>query len=126
MLSKYVLGLIINAGAIGITLLFLLAFSQQPMNENFPVLLAAFCICQVLQGVILPIMFKMGVEKGRMVMMAVLLVPTLLIMMGNNFFNSVFNEQNLRLLAYASPVLIVLTVVVSVLVSLHIYRHKEF
>lgn len=78
-------------------MLFLLAFSQQPLNEIFQVLLAAFGICQVLQAVILPIMFKMGVEKDRMVMMTVLLVPTLLIMMGNSFFSSVFNEKSLRL-----------------------------
>lgn len=91
-------------------------------------------ICLILFSIVLPIMFKIGVEKARVFMIAIFFIPAIMlflffeIMEKNNI--AMPNEATLEMVfkfgAVGLIILTVLIVFISYKISLSIYNKKEF
>lgn len=126
--SKYILGLIFLIIAFAITMLFSLIFSNLNLSENILSSLAILSVGIIVISVIFPILFKFGVEKGRILMMIALFAPTGIIVLLSKLGLEIpaVNEEILKLLIYLSPVFALVLFAISVLISLSIYKNKEF
>jgi len=96
------------------------------LNEALTVLLSITAVATVIFAIQLPIMFKFGVEKGRLLMMIVFLAPTFLAMYLPKSGLPAPSAELLKTLAYTSPLIIVILLLISVKISLKIYQSKEF
>ncbi|SHN75554.1 ABC-2 transporter permease [Desulfitobacterium chlororespirans] len=74
-------------------------------------------------ALILPLLFKFGVEKSRLIM---LLIPSVIIIMLPQLGIEPPSAQTLRFLGYLSPLLIAGILLLSVKISVGIYNKKEF
>lgn len=123
-LSKYFIGLI----SISIGLLIMTVFNLfLPVKEgnSFFISLIFFGLSIVFLSILLPVIFKFGVEKGRMAMMLTLFLPAILIMVASKINLPVPNAEAIKIAAYFSPVIIILILLVSMSISLRIYTKKE-
>ena len=138
-LSKYVffiMSIIIGivVGIISSSLINIISDSNVGIDEILVTSIMVPCIFAILFCIIIPIVFKIGVEKARVVMMAIFFTPTIL---GFIFFKMAEkanipmpDEATLDMIFKFGLIgLIVLTVVfifISYKISLSIYNKKEF
>jgi ABC-type transport system involved in multi-copper enzyme maturation permease subunit len=125
-MSKYLLGLIFMTAAFVISILLNMVFSNMPINENTLTALGNFFAGLTLMAVIFPLLFKFGVEKGRILMMIVIFIPVAAVMMISKIGIPMPAEEKLEQLIYFLPIIGVLLFIISIYFSLRIYRKKEF
>ncbi len=123
-LSRYVLSLL--TALVGLVLTFIVCWvmSKNPV-ESLNVSLALLCVGTIFASLVLPIIFKMGVDKGRIIMMIVFLVPFLLAFL----LPKTGIQPNEAMLAKAIvfvPIAALVLLILSVYVSISIYKKKEF
>lgn len=125
-LSRYVLGLIFLIASFAITTFFMSAFGKTPLIEAISFGGGIFVTGIIFMDIILPMLFKYGVEKGRIFMMLVLFVPTgaliLISKLGFTFPESPPTEG----LIYILPLIAAAASAASVSASVAIYGKKEF
>lgn len=80
-ISKYLLGLMISGAAFIIFLALNLFTSSGSIRESLLTSAMLFAVGITFMALVLPILFKYGAEKGRLMMMLVLFVPTGLIVL---------------------------------------------
>lgn len=126
--SKYALGLIFLILASAITMIFSLIFSSIPIKQSILTNIAVLSTGILLISIVFPILFKFGAEKGRILMMLVLFAPTaaLILLSKSGFKFAAIDERAITSLIYLSPAVAVIILAASVLISLSIYRKKEF
>ena len=78
-----------------------------------------------LVSLILPFIFKFGVEKARLIMMAVVLIPTVLITAISGMDISLPEWKEPEKIVWLFPVAAITILIVSVAVSKKIYDNKE-
>lgn len=88
--------------------------------------MAFISIGMIAVSVILPIIFKFGVEKGRMLMMAVIFFPIILAFLLKQMNLPMPSEKTIEILVYFSPAVAILMNLISVSISKTIYQKKEF
>lgn len=138
-LSKYVffiMSIIIGivVGIISSSLINIISDSNVGIDEILVTSIMVPCIFAILFCIIIPIVFKIGVEKARVVMMAIFFTPTILgfiiFKMAEKANIPMPDEATLELIFKFGLIgLIVLTVVfifISYKISLSIYNKKEF
>jgi ABC-type transport system involved in multi-copper enzyme maturation permease subunit len=123
-LSKYVLGLMLGAVALALNLAFYL-WSGVKFGETVITSLAFFGVTMLFMSLIFPIVFKFGVEKGRMLMLLVLFAPTALVVLASHLGLRLPEAETLKSLAYMAPAVLLVVFAGSVLLSLSIYARKE-
>lgn len=126
-LSKYVVGLILAVAATAVATA-MTALSGGSIGETVA---ASIAIPMVYHSILLPLMFKFGVEKSRIIILAGVVVPAV----GISFLeesgrlsgviNALGSVQVSSALAYGAMVLIVIYTA-SVLISLAVCRNKEW
>ena len=126
-LSKYVVGLILAVVATVVAVA-MTALSGGSLGETVA---ASIAIPMVYHSILLPLMFKFGVEKSRIIILAGVVVPAV----GISFLeesgrlsgviNALGSVQVSSALAYGAMVLIVIYTA-SVLISLAVCRNKEW
>lgn len=124
--SKYILGLIFLVASFILSMLFNSFFSNISLMENVMTCLATLSIGMVIMSVIFPLIFKFGVEKGRIFMMIVLFAPTALILLLSKFEISMPDEETIKSLLYLSPIVAAVIFIASIYISMSIYNKKEF
>ncbi|NTV79322.1 MAG: ABC-2 transporter permease [Clostridiales bacterium] len=139
-ISKYAVWFLVMAGALTISVLTSIVmnlFFKESIIEGIVSVLAVEGVYVILLSIVIPIMFKLGVEKGRMVMMAVLIVPSILaILIGTMAEKSgmiinpekinLFVENYWYLLVGCALALVVVTVFISYKVSVLVVEKKEY
>lgn len=138
-LSKYVffiMSIIIGivVGIISSSLINIISDSNIGIDEILVTSIMVPCVFAILFCIIIPIVFKVGVEKARVVMMAIFFTPTILgfiiFKMAEKANMPIPDETTLELIFKFGLIgLIVLTVVfifISYKISLSIYNKKEF
>ena len=126
-LSKYVVGLILAVAATVVAVA-MTALSGGSIGETVA---ASIAIPMVYHSILLPLMFKFGVEKSRIIILAGVVVPAVGISFLeesgrlNGVINALDSVQVSSALAYGAMVLIVIYTV-SVLISLAVCRNKEW
>lgn len=128
--SKYVLGVMMNVAAtilVTIVSIILMPFmGDVEIGEILTVVAVTGMASLVLLAVILPLLFKFGVEKGRMLMMGVVFLPTMLVILLGQMGIPAPDPELLKLFGYASPVLAACLLLISYNISSAIYQKKEF
>ena len=125
-LSKYILGLILSSFALVLNFIAQIFMGTEMNTENITVIFVIFGISILFISLLLPIIFKFGVEKGRMLMIVVLMLPTLIIMLLPEIVKTPPSEEMIVKALYALPFIIVIFYLLSIFISVNIYKKKEF
>jgi len=129
-LSKYILGgILILAGFLTVSAASIAVVAitgEMPVGEAIFTSFAVSTASLALQAILLPILFKFGVEKGRFILLPLFLVPMATIFLLSKLGFSLPDTHTLKLLAYLSPAVVILIVTASVFLSIRIYLKKEF
>ncbi|WP_313639674.1 ABC-2 transporter permease, partial [Paenibacillus sp.] len=124
--SKYVLGL--SFSLLGVIIFFLCnLLTKVELSLNLTTSLVFLGLGILVLSLTLPILFKFGVEKGRILMMLIFFVPAGIIMLLPNLGLSFTrpSENLLKMLTYAAPVALIAIALISIMVSIRIYQRKE-
>lgn len=87
--------------------------------------LVFFSLGMVFASILLPLMFRFGVEKGRMAMLVVILLPALLVLFLPKQGAAVPDQALVEKLLGLLPLIALVVVLGSILLSCAIYRRKE-
>jgi ABC-2 type transport system permease protein len=128
--SKYLLSLILTAGGTALSLLvsvlYILFTHSGSFSEALTVGYTLFVVGMVFVAVLLPLIFRFGVEKARLLIVAVFAIPTAIFVALSNFGNLQAPDPQLlvRLLAF-SPLILTVLLALSYFLSRAIYLKKE-
>lgn len=125
-ISKYILGII--ASLISVILNYIAQFllGTEVNGDSILMISMVFYASILFFSILLPIMFKFGVEKGRLMMFIVLMLPTFIVLLFKDNFNFTLNQDLLDKAMYGLPLLIIAILLLSMLLSIKIYKSKEF
>lgn len=129
-LSKYIFGIILAMlGALISFVSILFIGAGIPLVEKVFTAVAAMCAGLLFQSFILPIVFKFGTEKGRLYMIAMFFLPTVLILLlaKSPFADSINNFAEtitLNVVMVAFPIAVIAIYILSVIISLNITKNK--
>lgn len=125
-LSRYILSFIFLVLAFIISMLLNLIFGSSSFIESVLINSGILLFGIIIMSAIFPVLFKYGVEKGRLFMMIILFAPTAVIMLLSRLGFTLPDKEAAKVLLYFLPVIAVAASAVSVLISVSIYRKKEF
>ncbi len=114
--SKYVTGWYLTLGAGVLYLIGRLVFERMPAREAVSSLALALAVSLLFQAVLYPVIFRMGVEKGRLTMGIMVAVTVFLCLQGKLFQIGGVNGKGL---AGSEPILFAASVA-AVLISIRI------
>lgn len=132
--SKYALLVILalSGGIISLILGFVISKLTDVSNYK-EILLTSFGVTLaslVLFSILLPIIFKMGTEKARIIMLIIFAIPSILATVLSKFLKdfaiALPTEEQIMYLGYASPFIVLLIVFLSYSLSVSILNKKEF
>ena len=125
-LGKYLLGTgLATAGLlINLIVLFIIGVDQVPGGMGVP--LGVFAANLIFLALLLPIIFHFGVEKGRMYMLALFLIPTVLILLLQGRELPAIPDGSLGMLKLLIPLLVVVMLAGSLRISAGIMDRKEY
>lgn len=87
---------------------------------------AMLCAAVILVSISLPLVYKLGVERSRIIVIAVAVIPaSAVFMLAHTGALVVPDEQSIRQALLLSPVVTIVCSVVSFMISHEIYRRKE-
>ncbi len=124
--SKYLLSLIAGVAAFWILLLYnVMVLRGAKFDEMVLQPLIMLMSGIVMAAILLPLIFKFGVERGRIIMLIVFIVPFFIGMMlpRLNINIDLSNVEN-QFILY--PIITVVVVLLSMWISIRIYKKKEF
>lgn len=124
-IEKYLLGLFSCSAAFLISLLLGL-LSSGDFRANFIIALTFFSLSIIVSAMILPFIYRFGVEKGRLFMIFIFLFPLFFSLLGQNINLGSLNFSIILNLIVYSPLFALCFWGLSLLFSLRIYRKKEF
>ena len=125
-LGKYLLGTgLATAGLlINLIVLFIIGVDQVPGGMGVP--LGVFAANLIFLALLLPIIFHFGVEKGRMYMLALFLIPSVLILLLQGRELPAIPDGSLGMLKLLIPLLVVVMLAGSLRISAGIMDRKEY
>lgn len=124
-LSKYILAVVCAIGGTFLSEIISVIITKKP-KESLITSLMFFSLGLIFASIVLPIIFKFGIEKGRLLMLAVVLMPTVLAMILSKAGVSLPSDAMIQRAIPFSPIAAVLIIIFSSIISTHIYRRKEF
>ena len=124
--SRYILGMIFLISSFFITVLLNVVLGSGSYRESILASSAILAVGIILMSVIFPVIFKYGVEKGRNFMLLIVLAPTGAAMLLSKFGLTLPDKEVGKILLYSLPLITVAVFTVSILISVSIYKKKEF
>ena len=129
-MSKYLLSLLISVcGFILLTpVAIIISINGEDLTVSGAVIVMAcsVLISMFMVSLMLPIIFKLGVEKARLIQMLIVFVPTLIVMLIPSMGITLPSQTLVVVMMVSIPILIIALYVASIFVSLKIYCKKEF
>lgn len=130
--SKYLLGVLCGIAGSALSVILCIAAqliskkNETPMLELFAIIGVMFCICLLILAIMLPLLFKFGAEKARMMILLVILIPTGVgIVLSQAGIQAPSEETVIRLL-WATPFAAAIAFTASFFLSVRIVTHKEY
>ena len=128
-ISKYILSIMLSIIALIIsgTIAYLVILPTSNMNR-LEFLLSAylvFAISTLLLSVLLPLIYKYGVEKSRLLIFVVISIPVLIGIFFSKIGIGLPDENQLRNLFKVSPFIIIVLLFISSFISCRIYKNKD-
>ena len=133
-LSKYVLGFLVSLGglvvsAIGNIIILALTNGENAL-ESWLTIIGFLELGVIFLSIIIPILFKYGVEKGRLFIVVIAVIPSLLVaLLGSTLKTSgtlMPSAELLQAILYSSPLFTLAIFLISVRISVGICRKKEY
>ena len=133
--SKYIICVIYAATAIVVSGIFSIIINRiYPMEDVGLMLMTIMamtllCLIFIIYSILLPMIFKLGVEKTRILMIAVIMIPVFAILGTAEYMpESVldFIEQHAAIFGAAGVIMSVLIYCISYFISVRIFSKKEF
>ena len=133
--SKYIICVIYAATAIVVSGIFSIIINRiYPMEDVGLMLMTIMamtllCLIFIIYSILLPMIFKLGVEKTRILMIAVIMIPVFAILGTAEYMpESVldFIEQHAAIFGAAGVIMSVLIYCISYFISVGIFSNKEF
>lgn len=128
--SKYMLSLLLELIAVVIltpvNLVMVSRTGEMSTQECLLNILFAVLVGILFVSIMLPILYKFGVEKGRMVLMLVILVPVAVAFILAKLNISMPSGATLEKILYFVPAAVILLFTFSMLLSIHICSKKEY
>ncbi|WFR57776.1 ABC-2 transporter permease [Anaerocolumna sp. AGMB13025] len=132
-LSKYLLLILSTvAGAALSTILALIMSAFMKLLSLKELLLASGAVSLVmlfLFGILIPVLYKYGIEKARMLMFAVFGIPILLVTLFVKLMLKLNvpqpSQEQIEMLCYAFPVIVLIVLFLSYNISVKIFNKKE-
>lgn len=125
-MSKYILGIIASIVAIILNFIAQILLGTKINSESIKMISIIFSVSLLFFSLILPIIFKFGVEKGRLLMFIVLALPSMIILLFKDRLDISSTLDLLNKTIYALPLLAIAILILSMLLSIIIYKNKEF
>lgn len=128
-LSKYILSILLSLVSILvsfiITYLFILPRSDMGRRELLLVAYIIFFISLVYVSIVLPLIYKFGVEKTRIITMCVFAIPTMMVFAFYKMGLQLPSKKQLLFLLKVSPLILILILICSALFSYITYKNKD-
>ena len=128
-LSKYILSILLSLVSILvsfiITYLFILPRSDMGRSELLLVAYIIFSISLVYVSIVLPLIYKFGVEKTRIITMCVFAIPTMMVFAFYKMGLQLPSKKQLLFLLKVSPLILILILICSALFSYITYKNKD-
>ena len=133
-LSKYVLGFLVSLGglvvsAIGNIIILALTNGENAL-ESWLTIIGFLELGVIFLSIIIPILFKYGVEKGRLLIVVIAVIPSLLVaLLGTTLKTSgtlMPSAELLQAILYSSPLFTLAIFLISFRISVGICRKKEY
>lgn len=133
-LSKYVLGFLVSLGglvvsAIGNIIILALTNGENAL-ESWLTIIGFLELGVIFLSIIIPILFKYGVEKGRLFIVVIAVIPSLLVaLLGSTlktFGTLMPSAELLQAILYSSPLFTLAIFLISFRISVGICRKKEY
>lgn len=133
-LSKYVLGFLVSLGglvvsAIGNIIILALTNGENAL-ESWLTIIGFLELGVIFLSIIIPILFKYGVEKGRLFIVVIAVIPSLLVaLLGSALKTSgtlMPSAELLQAILYSSPLFTLAIFLISFRISVGICRKKEY
>jgi len=129
-LSKYVLALILTGIGLVFSLPLLFIGGDSILNDKKAasfILLGILTLCLILFSIVLPVFIKLGPNMGRIILVAIFLLPTFVYPLVDDYFNwTIPSMKSIETFIYFAPIGGLLIMVISYLLSVQIYVKKEF
>lgn len=134
-LSKYVSCVIYAACGLIVTTIFsVIINSIHPIGDSSLMLMLIMavtlcCLIFIIYSILLPVIFKLGVEKTRILMMALIMIPIFIILGVADYLPETaldFIGQHHTIFGVAGVVISILIYIISYFVSVGIFSKKEF
>lgn len=128
-LSKYLLAIILSA--IGVLVSTSIGFIIGLYRGGFHTLdfmlklYSVFAISILFLSIILPLIYKFGVEKTRLLMMAVVAIPLAIYYLLNKIGIALPNESQFMSLIKISPLILIIFLIISISISNIIYKKMD-
>lgn len=127
-LSKYIvcLGTTIIGFMLSSVMIFIFNFmkGKPSILNDFSILIIVLEISLLFSSIVIPIFFKFGIEKGRIIIIGIYMIPYIVLMALRNTA-SMPSKEVLKMLFYVSPILLLAVLLISYMVSYSIYRKKD-
>ncbi|HEY8422543.1 MAG TPA: ABC-2 transporter permease [Thermoclostridium sp.] len=123
-LSKYLLGGILLAIAFAANFIFGMASGSEPI-ETLIISVAMTGVGLLFMFLILPFLFKFGVEKGRYIAMLIFFIPTGVLVIVSKMGLQLPDEDFMSVFPVIGILVLILAGIISVSASLAIFKKKE-
>jgi len=123
-LSKYLLGGILLAIAFAANFIFGMASGSEPV-ETLIISVAMTGVGLLFMFLILPFLFKFGVEKGRYIAMLIFFIPTGVLVIVSKMGLQLPDEDFMSVFPVIGILVLILAGIISVSASLAIFKKKE-
>ncbi len=132
-LSKYILSLVLSASATIISSIFALVitylredtFGIEKIQEILVIAYIVFVISVVYVSIVFPLIFRFGVENARILMLGSYLIPAGMVYLLYKMEVQLPSEEQLRIILYASPIILILILILSASTTFGIYKKKD-
>lgn len=129
-ISKYLLAILLSTASVllSFTASFFLILPKSDMSAQELMLVAytVFAVSLVYISIVLPLIYKFGVERTRIISIGVLALPMVFILLLSKSGVQMPGEEQLLFALKCSPLPVLLIVGCSFFTSLKIYRNTEF
>lgn len=117
---------VLTAGLLGIIMKYK---EKESIGEYLLGVMAVELIYMVVFSIIIPIIYKMGVEKARLVMLGIFVLPTVAIILLAQFYKgeAIFTNGN-KIVQYCVPIIMIFSIIaiyISYRISVSILKKKE-
>ena len=123
-LCKYFLTFVLSG--VGVLLSIAVALAKQALNlEAWVGIYTAFGVAVLFCSILIPLLFKFGVQRARILLVCIIMIPTAGIFFLINLKVPALGEASLIFLLKISPVALVVFIALSIFISCRVFQNKE-